>query len=97
MVCISKYPCILQNIEDETIFKRHQKPEMEEKKRKRWDMQRLREQRALEKLQERYRQNNRSVDDGPSGRKRDVNEGEVETLHPCLEDSKLSCDCYVRE
>ncbi|XP_041365509.1 male-specific lethal 1-like 1 isoform X2 [Gigantopelta aegis] len=75
-----------ENIEDETIFKRHQKPEMEERKRKRWDLQRLREQRALEKLQERYRQNHRSVDEGPSGRKRDSNEGEVDTLHPCLED-----------
>ena len=39
-----------ENLEDEIFIKRHQKPEIDEKRRKRWDMQRLREQRMYEKL-----------------------------------------------
>ncbi|ESP01567.1 hypothetical protein LOTGIDRAFT_238252 [Lottia gigantea] len=41
-----------ENLEDDTIIKRHQKPELEEKRRKRWDMQRMREQKAAKKLRE---------------------------------------------
>lgn len=39
-----------ENITDEAYQKRHQKHEMEEKRRKRWDIQRMREQRVFEKL-----------------------------------------------
>ena len=43
-----------ENIEDETVLKRHNKPEMDEKRRKRWDLQRLRQQRQVERLRARY-------------------------------------------
>ena len=43
--------CETQNLDDEIFAKRHAKPEQEEKRRKRWDMQRMREQRLYEKLQ----------------------------------------------
>ena len=43
-----------ENIEDETVLKRHNKPELDEKRRKRWDMQRLRQQRQVERLRARY-------------------------------------------
>lgn len=43
-----------ENIEDETLLKRHQKPENEEKRRKRWDVQRIREQRHVARLRARY-------------------------------------------
>ncbi|KAK6166648.1 hypothetical protein SNE40_023292 [Patella caerulea] len=49
-----------ENLEDDTIIKRHQKPELEEKRRKRWDMQRMREQKAAMKL--RVRENSSSTD-----------------------------------
>ncbi|KAL8623215.1 hypothetical protein ACOMHN_041907 [Nucella lapillus] len=39
-----------ENITDEAYQKRHQRHELEEKRRKRWDIQRLREQRVFEKL-----------------------------------------------
>ncbi|KAK3608022.1 hypothetical protein CHS0354_009967 [Potamilus streckersoni] len=41
-----------ENLEDDIFVKRHQKPEIEEKRRKRWDMQRIREQKMYEKLKE---------------------------------------------
>ena len=40
--------------DDEVYLKRHGKPEVEEKRRKRWDMQRIREQRHIERLKMRY-------------------------------------------
>merc|ERR1711899_316384 len=43
-----------ENIEDETILKRHHKPENDEKRRKRWDVQRIREQRHVARLRARY-------------------------------------------
>lgn len=39
-----------ENLGDEIFLRRHQKPEMEEKRRKRWDMQRLREQSLYQRL-----------------------------------------------
>ena len=42
-----------ENIEDETFLRRHQKFELDEKRRKRWDIQRMREQRHCEKLRAR--------------------------------------------
>lgn len=52
-----KYPSLwvlegTENLEDEVFVKRHQKLEVEEKRRKRWDLQRLREQKIYEKLKE---------------------------------------------
>ena len=43
-----------ENIEDENFLKRHQKPENDEKRRKRWDVQRIREQRHVARLRARY-------------------------------------------
>jgi len=43
-----------EDIEDETMLKRHQKPENDEKRRKRWDVQRIREQRHVAHLREKY-------------------------------------------
>ncbi|XP_013399021.1 male-specific lethal 1 homolog isoform X2 [Lingula anatina] len=40
-----------ENLTDESYSKKHLKPEMEERRRKRWDLQRLREQKMLEKLE----------------------------------------------
>jgi len=39
-----------ENIEDDHILKRHQKHELDEKRRKRWDIQRLRQSQQVEKL-----------------------------------------------
>lgn len=39
-----------ENIEDDTILKRHARHEMDEKRRKRWDIQRMRQQQQFEKL-----------------------------------------------
>lgn len=41
-----------ENLEDEIFIKRHQKPEVEEKRRKRWDLQRMREQSIYQKLKD---------------------------------------------
>lgn len=43
-----------ENIEDETFLRRHSKLELDEKRRKKWDIQRMREQRHVEKLRARY-------------------------------------------
>ncbi|XP_071515242.1 uncharacterized protein [Panulirus ornatus] len=43
-----------ENLEDEVFLKRHARPEQDEKRRKRWDLQRMREQRHYERLRERY-------------------------------------------
>ncbi|XP_022309783.2 male-specific lethal 1 homolog [Crassostrea virginica] len=55
-----KYPSLwvlegTENLEDEVFVKRHQKLEVEEKRRKRWDLQRMREQKIYEKLKEKER------------------------------------------
>ncbi|KAK3108461.1 hypothetical protein FSP39_008351 [Pinctada imbricata] len=52
-----KYPSLwvmegTENVEDEVYVKRHQKLEIEEKRRKRWDLQRMREQKIYDKLRE---------------------------------------------
>lgn len=52
-----------ENIEDETLLKRHQRPEVDEKRRKRWDVQRLREQRHVQRLRARYDPQNEAIMD----------------------------------
>merc|ERR1719379_2021200 len=39
-----------EDISDQTILKRHERHELEEKRRKRWDLQRLREEQQLQRL-----------------------------------------------
>ncbi|KAI9560069.1 hypothetical protein GHT06_014079 [Daphnia sinensis] len=52
----------IENLDDEVFSKRHQKHETDEKRRKRWDLQRFREQRRYEKLRARYEGEDRSQD-----------------------------------
>eukprot|EP00062_Callorhinchus_milii_P025779 gi/632987139/ref/XP_007910626.1/ PREDICTED: male-specific lethal 1 homolog isoform X1 [Callorhinchus milii] len=42
---------IIENLDDSAFTKRHAKLELDEKRRKRWDIQRIREQRLLQRLQ----------------------------------------------
>ncbi|XP_062893732.1 male-specific lethal 1 homolog [Mobula hypostoma] len=42
---------VLENLDDSVFAKRHAKLELDEKRRKRWDIQRIREQRLLQRLQ----------------------------------------------
>ncbi|XP_071102659.1 male-specific lethal 1 homolog [Haliotis cracherodii] len=67
-----------ENLEDEVFIKRHQKPELEERRRKRWDLQQLREQRNLLRLKEKEQRivHNTKEDD----------ESHVESFIPCLDD-----------
>lgn len=44
-----------ENLDDEVFGKRHQKLELDERRRKRWDIQRLREQRRTERLLQKQR------------------------------------------
>ena len=44
----------IEAVDDDAYLRRHGKPEAEEKRRKRWDMQRIREQRNTERLKARY-------------------------------------------
>ncbi|KAI7797055.1 male-specific lethal 1-like 1 [Triplophysa rosa] len=44
---------IPENLDDNVFLKRHAKLELDEKRRKRWDIQRIREQRVLQRLQQR--------------------------------------------
>lgn len=44
---------ISENLDDGVFLKRHSKLELDEKRRKRWDIQRIREQRMLQRLQQR--------------------------------------------
>lgn len=66
-----------ENMEDEIYVKRHTKPEIEEKRRKRWDLQRSREQAAYEKLKEKEK--------GPEVPKEETNNN-IESFYPSLDD-----------
>ncbi|XP_061186177.1 male-specific lethal 1 homolog [Saccostrea echinata] len=77
-----KYPSLwvlegTENLEDEVFVKRHQKLEVEEKRRKRWDMQRIREQKIYEKLKEKER----TAENLKKGE-----DQHVDTFYPTLED-----------
>ncbi|XP_060081153.1 male-specific lethal 1 homolog [Ylistrum balloti] len=67
-----------ENLEDEVFLKRHQKPEIEEKRRKRWDLQRIREQKIYEKLKEKERGEVCSKDDGQQS-------NTLESFYPSLD------------
>ncbi|CAB4011529.1 Hypothetical predicted protein [Paramuricea clavata] len=45
-----------ENMDDETFGKRHSRPEADEKRRKRWDIQHYRAKKQREELQEKYKQ-----------------------------------------
>lgn len=71
-----------ENLDDDVYAKRHARLENDEKRRKRWDVQRIREQRIVEKLKQRE-QKNAAASKG---------EGEtldsISSLWPGLEDIK---------
>jgi male-specific lethal 1 len=77
-----------ENIEDETLLKRHQKPEADEKRRKRWDVQRLREQRHVERLRARYDPN----DDHLNVVKPSTSKAAKSKIKPPAEIAKVSLD-----
>ncbi|XP_022913676.1 male-specific lethal 1 homolog [Onthophagus taurus] len=69
-----------ENLEDDAFNKRHARLEYDERRRKRWDVQRIREQRVIEKLklrQEKIGSGSRNEDTTP-----------LETLLPTLDDIK---------
>ncbi|CAI9727773.1 Hypothetical predicted protein [Octopus vulgaris] len=66
-----------ENLEDEVFTKRHQKPEHEEKRRKRWDLQRMREQKMYEKLREKEKPDSKDSKDGDNF---------LTSFYPSLED-----------
>ncbi|XP_044751482.1 uncharacterized protein LOC123311518 isoform X2 [Coccinella septempunctata] len=43
-----------ENLDDEVFLRRHNRLEIDERRRKRWDVQRIREQRVIEKLKQRH-------------------------------------------
>lgn len=66
-----------ESLDDSVFLKRHAKLELDEKRRKRWDIQRIREQRMLQRLQQRMEKKKPNV----------VQESEPEgsSFHPDLE------------
>ncbi|XP_026280477.1 male-specific lethal 1 homolog isoform X1 [Frankliniella occidentalis] len=73
-----------ENLDDEVFLKRHHRLEVDERRRKRWDVQRIREQRHIEKLKQRELQSNAlggSKGDGQS-------EEPVSTLWPIPDDAQ---------
>ncbi|XP_051959053.1 male-specific lethal 1 homolog [Xyrauchen texanus] len=52
---------IPENLDDTVFLKRHAKLELDEKRRKRWDIQRIREQRMLQRLQQRMEKKKMNV------------------------------------
>ena len=81
-----------ENIEDENLLKRHTKPEHDEKRRKRWDVQRIREQRHVARLRARYDPNdggdNQLVTNPLKANQAEASkESEIKTLLPCPEEA----------
>ncbi|XP_060517330.1 uncharacterized protein LOC132696492 [Cylas formicarius] len=70
-----------ENLDDEVYNKRHLRLEIDERRRKRWDVQRIREQRVIEKLKQRHEK-------GLSGSKSDDNHEGLFSLWPRMEDIK---------
>jgi len=73
-----------EDIEDVTMLKRHNKPENDEKRRKRWDVQRIRERAHVARLRA------RSHDEG-SQEMQELNNTELKTLIPDPEEALEIC------
>ncbi|KAJ8687561.1 hypothetical protein QAD02_023355 [Eretmocerus hayati] len=74
-----------ENLDDEIFNKRHLKLENDERRRKRWDVQRIREQRQVEKLkrrQERQSHQSNCYTLNHSGRSSPVEDENIKTLWP---------------
>ncbi|KAJ3656747.1 hypothetical protein Zmor_015796 [Zophobas morio] len=70
-----------ENLDDEVYNKRHSRLENDERRRKRWDVQRIREQRLIEKLKQRQERLG-------SGSRSDEQNEPVHSLWPSLDDIK---------
>ncbi|KAL1514259.1 hypothetical protein ABEB36_003545 [Hypothenemus hampei] len=70
-----------ENLDDEVYNKRHMRLEIDERRRKRWDVQRIREQRVIEKLKQRQER-------PANGSKGENSQDLVQSLWPKLEDIK---------
>ncbi|KAL4659871.1 hypothetical protein GN956_G181 [Arapaima gigas] len=65
-----------ENLDDSVFLKRHAKLELDEKRRKRWDIQRIREQRMFQRLQQRMNKKKGFQESEP----------EVSSFYPDIED-----------
>ena len=77
-------------MDDEIFAKRHAKPEQEEKRRKRWDMQRMREQRLYEKLQGKKQQRIAPIKLTKSGKSQQEAESPPESFIPDPDDGTFT-------
>ncbi|XP_076856563.1 male-specific lethal 1 homolog [Brachyhypopomus gauderio] len=68
---------ISENLEDGAFLKRHSKLELDEKRRKRWDIQRIREQRMLQRLQQRMEKRKMNIQES---------EPEISSFYPDIDD-----------
>ncbi|KAL7857024.1 hypothetical protein SRHO_G00159230 [Serrasalmus rhombeus] len=68
---------IPESLEDGVFLKRHAKLELDEKRRKRWDIQRIREQRMLQRLQQRMEKRKINVQES---------EPELSSFYPDIDD-----------
>lgn len=68
---------VLENLEDGVFLKRHSKLELDEKRRKRWDIQRIREQRMLQRLQQRMEKRKLNIQES---------EPEIASFYPDADD-----------
>ncbi|KAI5623237.1 male-specific lethal 1-like isoform X3, partial [Silurus asotus] len=68
---------ISENLEDGAFLKRHSKLELDEKRRKRWDIQRIREQRMLQRLQQRMEKRKLNIQES---------EPEISSFYPDADD-----------
>ena len=80
-----------ENVEDSNLLKRHQKPENDEKRRKRWDVQRIREQRHVARLRARYDPSGGDADQSTSSALL-INNANILNLKLIPEASKESLD-----
>lgn len=71
-----------ENLDDDVYNKRHMRLEIDERRRKRWDVQRIREQRVIEKLKQRQEKI-------ASGSKGENSDESFTSLWPKLEDVKF--------
>ncbi|EDO45903.1 predicted protein [Nematostella vectensis] len=75
-----------ENIEDDAFIKRHIKQELEEKRRKRWDVQRFRELQQHKSLEERNRMREEARLKGRKSLSKDCTDSEQQTVSPSVEE-----------
>ncbi|XP_069679116.1 male-specific lethal 1 homolog [Periplaneta americana] len=78
-----------ENLDDEVFNKRHQRLEIDERRRKRWDVQRIREQRQVERLKQREMASARRGSAGGSSSHLSDGEEPLSSLWPQLDDAEF--------